>query len=179
MPWRCVPARCSLTTGPPPPHPHPHTPTHTTTNPRPRLQAGLQPTAIEVLSVQRVSHRRPSPVQALLRAVSALGLSAWRLPGATEPSITDVAALGAEAELEWLADGSAEREQRWAAALAASSADVTSAEERLASDGTYVEAAEEEQAWETSGRRLQVRRAGGCGAVLAAACRHQPQRCDA
>lgn len=66
-------------------------------------QAGLHPTAIELISVEQVTQRRTSPIRAVLRAVAALRQPSAQHAAAVEGA--DVAALTADPALQQLAAG--------------------------------------------------------------------------
>lgn len=66
-------------------------------------QAGLHPTAIELVSVEQVTQRRTSPIRAVLRAVAALRDPSGQNAGAVEGA--DMAALTADPALQQLAAG--------------------------------------------------------------------------
>lgn len=146
------------------------------------LQTGLQPSSIEVVSVEHVRQRRLSPLRAMLRAAAALRRpSAWRLPGAAPPPADDgfvdvselAAGLGAGSSLEALAGGdvqallqqlepgssssaTAEPQPPLTEALVAQkTADALAASAKQQRPASLtVEAAAQEERW-ASGRKLQ------------------------
>lgn len=157
--------------------------------PRTRLQTGLTPTSVELLSVEHMRRRRASPLRAVLRAAAALRHpSTWRLPGtaAEQPAAAGIAddartevselaaALAADADaaaqdgsmpaLLQLAQprgaGSEEPPVPLTEALVAQkTAAALAASARQLPAGLWVEAAEEEERRTASGRKL--RQVGG------------------
>lgn len=86
----------------------PHTTCPPFSRPLPPSQAGLHPTAIELVSIEQVTQQRTSPFRAVLRAVAALREPATQTAAvaASEDGNADVAALTADPALQQLAAGS-------------------------------------------------------------------------